>query len=424
MTAPLSRADNGIVFELDTSPTTVDPLAAADYVERCMLSAIHCPVLRLSSASSAHDDFTFVVAKNDRFSDGSTVRVDDVLRTLVRSASSPLWARYIRYLERADVTSDGLRLRMRQPAAFFPDMLQAMDFAPTHPDGALGNGPYRLMREFDAGKNCYRLTPNPYFPGAASRPDVVFIVQTDVDGTPDRFLRGEVDVTNSTAFPLDRLADWRGHPALRRAPTGIYMQLEPNPAGGALTAPDVRRALQDCLDLNDIAAKFVGGIRPAPHGTVGRKSHRRSAIPEHLRISYHDFLPNRPVLEALKRQWAERLGIHTELVERDYADQSRADVDASFVLGYAAFAHPYAEFDQCAGPLRDAEFDRLLRRFAAEAPGSRQALERRIETAVPVIRLFEVIGHWLVSPRVDGFVWPSDSVFDFTRLRLVDRGQS
>jgi hypothetical protein len=417
--------ENRVVFELDTAPATVDPLVAGDYVERCMSSALHCPVLRLSSASAARDEFTFVVAEDRRFSDGSRVLVDDVLRTLVRSASSPLWARCIRYLERAEVAGDRLRLTMRQPAAFFPDMLQAMDFAPTHPDGVLGNGPYRLIDEFNADERCHRLTPNPFFPGASIRPDVVFIVQEDVDGTPDRFLRGEVDITCNTAFPLGRLADWQDNPALRTASTGIYMQLEPNPTGGALADPHMRQTLRDCLDLAEIAARFDGGFRPTTYRRPrDRKSQSRNRFRQRVRIAYHDFPPNREVLEEVRGQWRVRLGVDTELVERDYADRSRAGVDASFVLGYAAFTHPYAEFDQCAGPLRDPEFDRLLQAFAAEAPGSRHALEHHIDTAVPVIRLFEVIGHWLASPRVEGFDWPTDSMFDFTGLRLVDRGQS
>ena len=37
-----------------------------------------------------------------------------------------------------------------------------------------------------------------------------------------------------------------------------------------------------------------------------------------------------------------------------------------------------------------------------------------------MLRLFEVIGNWLASPRIAGFTWPTDAVFDFTGLRRID----
>ena len=186
------------------------------------------PVLQLSSASPQHDHFEFVVADDNRFSDGVRVRAVHVLKTLTESASSPLWARHIRYLEKAEATDDRISLTMRRPANFYPAMLKAVDFAPSHPDGQLGNGPYRMGDSFDVEFGYYHLTPNPYFPGAAERPELIFRVQADVDGAPDRFKRGDADITCNTAFPLGRLREWRDDAALHSAPSGIYMQLEPN----------------------------------------------------------------------------------------------------------------------------------------------------------------------------------------------------
>jgi hypothetical protein len=199
------------------------------------------------------------------------------------------------------------------------------------------------------------------------------------------------------------------------------MQLEPNLAeDGPLADTSVRIALLECLDLAEIATSFAGGLRPAaprPHewGTL-----RGTVIPSRLRISYNNFYPNRQVLEKLSIQWQERLGIRIELVERDYADLSRDEVDASFALRYSAFKHPYAFFDQCATLMSDPVFDGLVQRFGAGEQGSRYALVRHLRATAPILRLFEVIGHWLANRRVVGFSWPSDSVFDFTKLRLLD----
>ncbi len=320
-----------------------------------------------------------------------------MLATLVASASSLQWARQIAYLAKAEIVDDRLCLSMRRPACFYPDMLGTVDFAPTHPDG-LGNGPYRIGEDHDPERGYYHLAPNPHMQGSDERPELVFSLQTDVDGAPDRFLRGESDITCSTAFPLDRLDEWQHSDALHRAPTGIYMQIEPSPSGkGPLADPSVRRAMLGCLDLAMIADGFSGGLRPASCPMVSARS-PRGGTPSPLRISYHDFYPNRLVLELLSAQWRDRLGIQCELVERDYADWHEDDADASFVLRYLPFDHPYAYFDQCATLLADTAFDRLLERFAAGDEESEDVMNHHVQDALPMIRVFEVIGNWLTSP--------------------------
>lgn len=410
-----------VVIEVDTAPAALTQLTSGDYIERCVASALYSPVLRLVSASPQHDRFEFVVAEGNRFSDGLGARASHVVETLVRNATSPLWARHIRYLEKAEAMDDRLTLTMRRSAAFYPAMLQAVDFAPSHPDGPLGNGPYRMKSDVSVESGGYHLTPNPYFPGASERPDLIFRVQTDVEGTPDRFKRGEADITCSTAFPLHRLCDWQDSAAMHRAPSGIYMQLEPVLAtDGPLADPAVRIAMLDCLDLAEIARGFAGGLKPAIRSSAARQVPCMAVLPSRIRVCYNDFYPNREVLERLRMQWQQRLGIDTDLVERDYADLSCDDVDARFVLRFAAFNHPYSYFDQCATVMSDSAFDQLLQRFAAGKRGSQHAIEQCLDTTVPLLRLFEVIGHWLANPRVVGFRWPTDSTFDFTQLRRLD----
>jgi hypothetical protein len=410
---------DAVVIELDSAPTSLEIPMSGDYLERGVVSALFRPALRLVSASRESDYFEFVVDDGQHFSDGSAVQVGDVLRTLIASAKSS-WARQIAYLEKAQVVGDRLCLSLRRAACFYPDMLRTVDFAPTHPDGRLGNGPYRVGAEFDAEAGHYHLTPNPHMNCSEERPQLVFRLQTDVDGTPDRFLRGESDITCSTAFPLDRLDEWRGSDALHQAPTGIYMQVEPNRSGeGPLADPALRRAMLECLDLATIAASFPGGLRPAPASAQAPEPGVH--IPSQLRISYHDFYPNRLVLEKLSAQWRQRVGIRMELVERDYADWDDDDADGSFVLRYLPFDHPYAYFDQCATLLADEGFDRLVQSFAAGTEESVDAMNQQVQSALPMIRVFEVIGNWLASPRVAGFSWPTDAVFDFTMLRRTDR---
>ena len=278
------------------------------------------------------------------------------------------------------------------------------------------------MSDFDAERGYYHLTPNPLRRRRCNeRPELVFRLQTDVDGAPDRFIRGETDITCSTAFPLDRLDEWRGSDSVHRAPTGIFMQVEPNPSGeGPLADPSLRRAMLGCLDLAAIAANFPGGLLPASPKVNSPQLKPPVGFPSRLRISYHDFYPNRAVLEQVGLQWRERLGIRIEILERNYADWEEDDADASFVLRYLPFNHPHAYFDQCATLMADPAFDRLLQRFAAGDEETRHTMNHHVQETLPMLRLFEVIGNWLASPRVAGFTWPTDAVFDFTGLRRID----
>jgi hypothetical protein len=98
-------------------------------------------------------------------------------------------------------------------------------------------------------------------------------------------------------------------------------------------------------DLASIAASFPGGL--GAHFALRGVGSACGGHPPRLCISYHDFYPNRSVLERLSMQWRDRLGMDTELVERDYADWGEDEADGSFVLRYLPFNHPYAYFDQC-----------------------------------------------------------------------------
>ena len=385
---------DAVVIELDSAPTSLDVPTSGDYLERCVVSALFRPALRLASASGASDYFEFVVEDGHRFSDGSPVQPEHVLETLVASAASAQWVRYIGYLEKAEIVGRRLCLSLRRPARFLPDLLRTVDFAPTHPGGCLGNGPYRIGDDHNAERGYYHLTPNPHVEGCDARPELVFRLQTDVDGAPDRFIRGETDITCSTAFPLDQLDEWRGSDSMNRAPTGIFMQVEPNPSGeGPLADPALRRAMLRCLDLAAIAANFPGGLRPGSPKVESPQLRPAAGFPSQLRISYHDFYPNRAVLEQVGLQWRERLGIRTELVERDYSDCGEDDADASFVLRYLPFNHPHAYFDQCATLMADPAFDRLLERFAAGDEETRHIMNHHVQETLLMLRLFEIIGN-------------------------------
>ena len=73
----------------------------------------------------------------------------------------------------------------------------------------------------------------------------MFRLQTDVDGAPERFLRGESDITCNTAFPLDRLDEWRGNSAMHRTHRDLHAGGTQPVGEGSLANPSLRRAMSD-----------------------------------------------------------------------------------------------------------------------------------------------------------------------------------
>ena len=162
-----------------------------------------------------------------------------------------------------------------------------------------------------------------------------------------------------------------------------------------------------CLDLAAIAANFPGGLRPASPKVDSPQLKPAVGFPSQLRISYHDFYPNRAVLGAGS---ACSGGNDWECGPKSSSGTMRTggedDADASFVLRYLPFNHPHAYFDQCATLMADPAFDRLLERFAAGDEETRDTMNNHVQETLPMLRLFEVIGNWLASPRVAGFTGP------------------
>ena len=93
----------------------------------------------------------------------------------------------------------------------------------------------------------------------------------------------------------------------------------------------------DCLDLTEIARSFAGGLKPAVRVSTAQQMRCDTVVPSRIRVCYNDSIPIGRCWRNWSLQWHQRLGIHIELVERDYADLSRDDVDATFALRYPAF---------------------------------------------------------------------------------------
>ena len=73
-----------VVIELDSAPPSLGVPTSGDYLERCVVSALFRPALRLVSATRESDYFEFVVEDGHRFSDGSPVQPEHVLRNARR----------------------------------------------------------------------------------------------------------------------------------------------------------------------------------------------------------------------------------------------------------------------------------------------------------------------------------------------------
>lgn len=433
-----------IAIEIDEAPLSLAPPTEADYVGRMINAALHRPLVRrdgprrvpgAAEAWRCSPDglrWEFVLRQDGRWSDGAPLTAEDALAGLVAAAEHPLWSRYLRCLRAADASEPGrLCLTLRHPFHPLLDLLAVPDLAPRRPGRF--SGPYTLTT---ASADEVALAPNPALAGADLRPPLRFVRNRDPERSPADFFSGRFDVTASTGFPGRHIRHYCKDMFYRTCDTGIVVQLEVNPRGSPwLQQRAARLALHAALDREAIAGGLHGAVRPVDgFGPACFASLSALALPAaelataglagppRLRLLFHDYEPNRAIAEAVAGQWAERLGLTTELVVGDFADGGCDDFDLLLALRFPTFPSPWAVLEHLAllvAGLADPAYPRLHAALAGWLRGPAAAaldltdFGAGLREAMPVVPLFEVVGHWLQRPEAHGFDYPDDGYFDF-----------
>ena len=453
MSAPTLR------IEIDEMPMRLWGPTTADYIGRQISAALTRPLVTWQRDGSefgpglAHhwwqsDDgkcWVFELDPGACWSDGEPVTADNVIDGLLAAHAHPTWARHLRCLHSAQAC-DSLTLSLTLKWSFHPllALLSVPDLGPLREGTRASSGPYVLR---SSSTTTIELTPNQDAPFRCY-PSLSFFCNRDTTKSTGGFLDGRYDITSSTGFPLGELPRWRRDRHYRTRPTGILMQLEFAPQGQAwLADPRVRRSMSTALDRDGVANSLNCGIAPAqgfaPSCVPGLKAahltqYGRNVNPrtsptrgKRLRLMLNDYEPNLAVCEALAQQWQEALGIRTELVCVDFEDIAREDFDVLLALRYPSFPHAWATIEHLGqqlasqNPVAFGRYRRLMLEWLHAPPDRALPMDefaKVLDESLPVIPLFEVLGHWLQRDLPWGFEYPDNGYFHYPEPTLVRRG--
>ncbi|ONH22157.1 hypothetical protein [Pseudofrankia asymbiotica] len=402
-----------VVVEVDDDPLRWHGPTGGDYLSRWFASASQRSRLDLVRVEGRGKCQHYRVRQGASFSDGSPVLARDHARAIRAALAVPSLQRFLLDISGVHTSKDALVIELRRPVPHLPGLLRSVDLAPTSTCGELSSGAYeRAVRTAD---DEYWLKPV-----NVGTPPVRVLVRRDPHSAPERFQRGEVDVTCATAFPLDRIPDFAGSRAFHTAPTAIEMCLETVPgSSSAASDPAFRRRLLGAIRYDRLVARCGHGVEAAapehhieaPISTIGSG--------ERLRLGYWDYYPNLIVAEEIAAQLTENVGVEVELVPAEFAAGSAQSCDLLLALRGPFFEDPICALDMLDPARRDPVLAPLLHRLS-EVPDdetARDELCRAVRELCPLISLLRLRGHWLQREGLTGRPWPPMDAVRFPRFR-------
>jgi oligopeptide transport system substrate-binding protein len=268
------------------------------------------------SVSADGKSYIFKLRKGLKWSDGRPLTAGDYvygIQRLMNPKSGAFIASYMFSIVNAEAVNRGalppaalgvsqldehtLRVRLRSPTPYFPEMLAVIWYpAPRHvieafgpqwirPGRHVGNGPFKLAEWIP---NQYvKLVKNEHFYDAASvaLDAVVHYPAEDISTSMRRFRAGELHIV--TAFPAQQLQWVKDNlpEALHITPTINLEAYLFNTSKPPLDDPRVRLALSMAIDREMLVTKILrGGEQPA-HGIIPPSA---SNYPNHARAPFSD----------------------------------------------------------------------------------------------------------------------------------------
>lgn len=422
--------------------------------------------------------YTFTLRKNARWSNGEALVAGEFVAGLRRAldpATASGAADLLRAIQNAPEILRGelpverlgvqapddhtLEIRLSRPQAYFPDILtntvasplhsgrQAGSAAPSRPEDAVTNGPFRLFA-FAPGSTL-RLTRNLHYwdAGSVAYDEIRYEFVPDENAEFTRFRAGELDVTNSV--PEQRFQELVRDPTsgLQHRPTLATFYFTLNTDRGPLRGKaGLRQALSLAVDRETITSSVArAGQVPAysliPDGVWnyapadydwGRETYdvrlaRARTLyaaagfspkrPLRLRLLYNENELVQKVCIAIATMWKEALGVEVELVQMEFkaylaarADPQQWDVvrvgwtadynDASTFLDTMLAGSP-----QNFGHWQDSRYAALLESAAMETDSVRrretlQQAEALMLQDYPLLPVYFYVTRRLVQPRV------------------------
>ncbi|MGV0583805.1 hypothetical protein ABQE45_08665 [Mycobacteroides chelonae] len=401
-----------VTVEIDDHPLRWHGPTGGDYLSRWLASASQRSQLDLIRIAANGLTHHYRVRRGATYNDGSPVHAQDHARAIRTALTVPYLQRFLLNIKEVRTAKESLVIELRRPAPHLPALLCSVDLAPISPCAELSSGSYE--RAVRTGDDEYWLKPV-----STTAAPVRILVSRDPHTAPERFKRGEADVTCAMAFPLDRIPEFANDNAFHTAPLAIEMNLETVPGSlSAVNDATFRRQLLGALRYERLAQRCWHGMEAATPSYHIEAPASSAGSGVRLRLGYWDYYPNLAVAQEVATQLTENLGVQIELTPTDFASGSAQSCDLHLTLRGPLFADPICVLDILDPARRDPVLAPLLHQLSENPDDelAREKLHRAARDLCPALPLLRLRGYWLQRQTLTGHPWPPMHAIGFPQF--------
>lgn len=327
-----------IKIAIDHMPLSANPLSANDFVSSCIYPFIMCPLFRynngklekLACKNIIVKGKTYCIELNDniRYNNGKYATIEDYYETFVKIMNSITYSKYlIENIKKINLVNNKLVITLKRKDIYFLHKLTYYSFSPFK--NKLNCGQYYID---NISENTIILKRNEYFN--------LFILQKEntlefkkYENHEDikAFLNNEIQVTNITTFPLERVKELK--PEIKESNLMFVLKFSPNLM--LKKHKKFRQYIAHIIDKNKINKKlnnmfiikndFCLNNGASININYNEKKQKNLTYIQNIKLGYTDFYPNEIIANTIKKQLTKN-NINTELCQYNLCEPNDCDI--------------------------------------------------------------------------------------------------
>lgn len=304
-----------IKIAIDHMPLSSNPLSANDFVSSCIYPFIMCPLFRYSNGKLEKlacknitiKGNTYYIELNDniRYNNGKYVTIEDYYETFVKIMNSITYPKYlIENIKKINLVNNKLIIVLKRKDLFFLHKLTYYSFSPFKDE--LNCGQYYID---NISENSIILKRNEYFNLYTPKKEMTLkFNKYEKHEDIKAFLNNEIQVTNITTFPLERVKELK--PEIKESNLMFVLKFSPNLM--LKNYKKFRQYIASIIDKNRINKKlnnmfiikndFCLNNDANININYNVKKQKKLICKQNIKLGYTDFYPNKIIANAIKNQ--------------------------------------------------------------------------------------------------------------------------
>ncbi|MFF2908941.1 hypothetical protein [Paenibacillus sp. NPDC057934] len=431
-------ARNQITIEIDSLPTSLNPLITTDYTSRYICSAIYEGLRNNYNCSIVTNDFINFVVKISQNYLGNAFELFDGLMFHLNSENKSVFARQLFSVKNAMsyykgessednvgiviIDADTLLIKLSYPCEFFISVLESNYIIPIRDEKPIETGPYKLSGQTS---ETIELTRNNFYCSDNLRPihTIVFKLNNKIENSLYLFENGLVDITCHTQFL---------HTNMYLAKSNIYNEVYSSLMYTLyINDSDLKEIIRSELDRSKISNQIREIVTPLytltgsldyklEHNDITVRPDMNNMNKE-ITVAYADFYPNNLIVNSITTL-LEDLGFKVSLtIFSDFGDYMKIDVrkfDVSLHLSFPLYLHGSSYVK--AFILDIAQDSKRQETITALNEGNVLKLNQLLQSTEHYVPLFLGKSIYLSKTKIEGYVLNASGYLSLENLKYSE----